>query len=552
MEQSLEQSLVQALEKARNFEAIVNHSRSVVMRWRVDSDYFIEYVTQNVEQFGFAADQLMSGEVAWTERLHPEDAEHFEAKLSAYLAADVDEYVLEYRILDRNDAVRWVTDRSHAFRDADGQITGYVSVIVDITERMQRERELELLATTAAALSKVLTQAQAQHLILRSVCQAFTTDTAAVASLTGAAGALHIDLGCGEWLAATGCTQPSSQGGAALVLTERQPQVSEELINNPFILTPALLQRARAAACAPLLVGESVSGVLAVARVKPFTPSDVRLLATLADMAAGALDRVAVMENLEQRVAQRTQDLMEANLHLERLAHHKDEFLATMSHELRTPLTAVLGLSEALETGVYDPLNQRQQRAVQVILQSGRHLLHLINDLLDLSRIEAGQLELQLEPCYLNMVCQSCISLLSEIAKSKGQQIIMEAPQSVVLTADTRRLHQLLLNLLGNASKFTPEGGTISLCVLGDTQTETVTIEVADTGIGIAEKDQERIFEPFVQLDSRLARQYMGTGLGLALVKRIAILHGGHIRVISQPEQGSRFVVTLPWHIPTA
>ena len=209
------------------------------------------------------------------------------------------------------------------------------------------------------------------------------------------------------------------------------------------------------------------------------------------------------------------------------------------------------GLSEALDTGVYGEINERQQRAIQVILQSGRHLLHLINDLLDLSRIEAGHLELQLEPCYLNLVCQSCISLLSEIVKGKNQQIVLDAQQNVILIADTRRLHQLLLNLLSNASKFTPEGGTIYLRVLADAEAQIVTLEVADTGIGIAEEDQERIFEPFVQLDSRLARQYTGTGLGLALVKRIATLHGGDIVVHSQPDQGSRFLVTLPWRKTT-
>ena len=158
MDVNLEQSLAQALEKARDLEAIVNHSRSVVMRWRAAPDFPIEYVTQNVEQFGFDPIQLMTCDAYWTDRLHPDDAEHFEEQLNAFLAADVDEYVLEYRILDRNNTVRWVTDRSHAFRNAEGQITGYVSVIVDISERMQRERELELLAATAAALSKVLTK----------------------------------------------------------------------------------------------------------------------------------------------------------------------------------------------------------------------------------------------------------------------------------------------------------------------------------------------------------------------------------------------------------
>ncbi len=420
-------------------------------------------------------------------------------------------------------------------------------MIVDISERMQRERELELLAATAAALSKVLTRVETEQVILAAVCQAFDTDTAAIAGADLEGGTLCVDLGCGEWAPATGHTQSIHEGIAGLVLSTRQPYVSDDIRSRPLLLRPDLVQRAVAAACVPMLSGDSAMGVLTVARAKVLSQSDVRLLATLGDMAASALNRVAVLATLEQRVAERTQDLMEANLRLEQLAHHKDEFLATMSHELRTPLTAVLGLSEALDTGVYGDINERQQRAIQVILQSGRHLLHLINDLLDLSRIEAGHLELQLEPCYLNLVCQSCMSLLSEIVKSKSQQIVLDAQQSVILIADTRRLHQLLLNLLSNASKFTPEGGTIYLRVGTDAETPAVTIEVADTGIGIAAEDQARIFEPFVQLDSSLARQYTGSGLGLALVKRIAMLHGGQIAVHSQPDQGSRFVVTLPW-----
>jgi signal transduction histidine kinase len=282
------------------------------------------------------------------------------------------------------------------------------------------------------------------------------------------------------------------------------------------------------------VVSDRAIGVLVAGRVTPFDVRSVRLLATLADIAAGALDRIHLLETLEQRVAQRTQDLLDANRRLEQLARHKDEFLATMSHELRTPLTAVLGLSEALDTGVYGEVNERQQRAVRVILQSGRHLLHLINELLDLSRIEAGHVDLQLEPCSVDMVCQSCLALVAEVAKNKAQQVRLDAPQPVMLLADTRR-------------KFTPHGGTITLSVHGDRYAGAVVIEVADTGIGIAAADQERIFEPFVQLDSSLARQYAGTGLGLALVKRIAGLHGGHVQVFSQPQQGSRFVVTLPW-----
>jgi signal transduction histidine kinase len=420
-------------------------------------------------------------------------------------------------------------------------------VIVDMSERMQREHELELLATTAAALGRCANPAETRELILDAVCQALDTGTAGIASANHEAGLLVVDSCRGEWAHAKGHTQPLGMGVAGEVLVTHEPYVSDDVRKDPRVVHAEFVRTMQAVACVPLLLGDRTIGVLAVGCSSPLDAANVRLLVTLAGMAAGALDRMLVLATLEQRVDQRTQELLEANRRLEQLAHHKDDFLATMSHELRTPLTAVLGLSEALNTGVYGQVNERQQHAIQVILQSGRHLLHLINGLLDLSRIEAGYADLHLEPCSLHLVAQSCVALITEMARAKQQQVMQDIPQPVTLVADTRRLHQLLLNLLSNASKFTPEGGTITLRVHGDRASNTVAIEVADTGIGIAEQDHARIFEPFVQLDASLSRQYAGTGLGLAMVQRIAALHGGRVEVFSRPGEGSRFVVTLPW-----
>jgi len=535
------------LDQAQSFEAIINHSRSVVMRWRATDDFPIDYVTQNVSVFGVDAAQLISGDAAWSDRLYKADLAEYQELLQRFLDANLDEYALEYRVLDRDNQARWVTDRSHAFRNAEGVITGYVSVIVDITERVQREHEFELLASTAASLNKANSLAAVQPIVLHAACDALDADMASIALANQEAGTLTITAGRGEWEQSVGHVQPLDQGVTGHVLRTRQPFVSDDVHNNPLVASPHLARNAQAVICVPLLVDDQALGVLAAGRALPLKAADVRLLATLADMAAGAIHRINVLETLEQRVAQRTQELLDANLRLEQLARHKDEFLATMSHELRTPLTAVLGMSEALDTGVYGPINERQQRAVRVILQSGRHLLHQINELLDLSRIESGRVDLQLDPCSVQMVCQSCVALMAEMTNSKQQQLMLDAPQSITMQADTRRLHQLLLNLLGNASKFTPQGGTIILRVRGDRPAATVVFEVVDTGIGIAAEDQQRIFEPFVQLDSSLSRQYTGSGLGLALVKRIAALHGGRVEVMSQPGQGSCFIVTLPW-----
>jgi PAS domain S-box-containing protein len=240
-------------------------------------------------------------------------------------------------------------------------------------------------------------------------------------------------------------------------------------------------------------------------------------------------------------------ELSAANAELARAARLKDEFLASMSHELRTPLTGILNLSEALQEQVYGPLTDKQQQSLRTIEESGRHLLDLINDILDLSRIEAGQLQLHLDNCLAAEVCQSSLQLIKGMAHKKRQQLAFVIhPPGIELVADARRLKQMLFNLLGNAVKFTPAGGNIGLQVTGDEAAGVVRFSVWDTGIGIAATDLPKLFRPFTQLDSRLSRQYSGTGLGLSLVQRMTDLHGGSISVESTPGQGSRFTITLP------
>ena len=244
-------------------------------------------------------------------------------------------------------------------------------------------------------------------------------------------------------------------------------------------------------------------------------------------------------------------ELSATNAALAKAVRLKDEFLASMSHELRTPLTGILNLSEALQEQVYGPLNERQLKSLHTIEESGRHLLELINDILDLSKIEAGQFDLQLEKCVVGDVCRSSLQLIKGMANKKHQLISFTInPPAINLCADARRLKQMLFNLLGNAVKFTSAGGNIGLQVEGDTETGVVRFSVWDTGIGIAADDLSKLFKPFTQLDSSLARHYSGTGLGLSLVQRMADLHGGCVSVESTPGQGSRFTITLPWVVP--
>ncbi|MBE0697566.1 MAG: response regulator, partial [Anaerolineaceae bacterium] len=251
---------------------------------------------------------------------------------------------------------------------------------------------------------------------------------------------------------------------------------------------------------------------------------------------------------LAQRVEERTAELSAANAQLARAARLKDTFLASMSHELRTPLNAILNISETLQEQVYGEMNPTQQKSLHRIEESGRHLLVLINDILDLSKIGAGKLELIWDLVAVSLLCQASLQFIDEAARKKNQKVHLTIDPDVKnVWADQRRLKQILVNLLSNAVKFTPQDGEVSLIVTGDKVRKQVRFTVSDTGIGISPDRMEYLFKPFIQLDNSLARQYEGTGLGLALVYSLIELHGGGIRVESEVNKGSQFMVTLRW-----
>ncbi len=257
--------------------------------------------------------------------------------------------------------------------------------------------------------------------------------------------------------------------------------------------------------------------------------------------------------SLARQVEEQTADLRIANAQLERAARLKDEFLANMSHELRTPLNAILGLSEMLHDEVYGTLNEKQQKAMQTIAESGSHLLALINDILDLAKVGAGKTELDITPVVLESVCQTSLRLIRQNAYKKQITVSERLDERVTrIHADERRLKQMLVNLLSNAVKFTPEGGSVGLEVRLDEEQHAINFTIWDTGIGIAPDDLPRLFQPFEQIDSSLSRRYEGTGLGLVLVARLAEMHGGSISVESEEGKGSRFTITLPTRPPAA
>jgi PAS domain S-box-containing protein len=254
---------------------------------------------------------------------------------------------------------------------------------------------------------------------------------------------------------------------------------------------------------------------------------------------------------LAQRVEERTADLRAAYEELVKAARLKDEFLAAVSHEFRTPLQAILGFTENLAEGITGPVNERQGRYLGLIMDSGQHLLALINDILDFTKSEAGPARLELSAVPVARLCESSLGMVRSAAQHKRLHTALSLQDhDLALYADERIVKQILVNLLSNAVKFTPVGGSIGLEAYRSVDSTQVCFTVWDTGIGIDEKDRERLFQPFVQLDAGLNRQYGGTGLGLALAARLAGVHGGTIELESTVGSGSRFTLSLPLRRP--
>src|SRR5215813_7085929 len=290
----------------------------------------------------------------------------------------------------------------------------------------------------------------------------------------------------------------------------------------------------RSALSVPLLREEEVIGTLTLTRRTPgeFAPEIVELLKTFATQSALAIQNARLFREIEDKGRE-----------LELASKHKSQFLANMSHELRTPLNAILGYTELLLDGIYGEVPEKARETMGRIERSGRHLLALINDVLDLSKIEAGQLTLSLADYSLSEIVNTVVTAMEPLAAEKGLalQVALE-PSLPLARGDDRRLSQVLLNLVGNAVKFTDAG---EVRIEGKVSDGAFLVSVSDTGPGIAAEHQTSIFDEFQQVDSSNTRKKGGTGLGLSIARRILALHGGRIWVESAPGEGATFSFTL-------
>jgi len=303
----------------------------------------------------------------------------------------------------------------------------------------------------------------------------------------------------------------------------------------------------------PLESPNRVVGALTLGRktVKPFTDLEQALVRVIANQAAISVDNAALHASAQrqlQEIALQKHELEVANAQIRENSRLKSEFLANMSHELRTPLNSILGFSEILKDNLAGKMTpQQEQECLQNIHSSGRHLLNLVNDVLDLSKIEAGRLELQYEEFQVGTCLAEVLTVVRPLSERAGVNLVVELDnETALLRADKGKFKQILYNLISNAIKFTPEGGQAVIKTRTKPRAGQLVLQIKDSGIGIDPEHHDQIFSEFFQVQAAADRQFEGTGLGLALVKRLVGLHGGTIKVDSQLGRGANFTVTLP------
>jgi signal transduction histidine kinase len=427
-----------------------------------------------------------------------------------------------------------------------------------------RNRELERLRGVAATLLAGSELSGLLQEIADAAAELLQAEGGGVTLVVEEGRFVRIAAATGPLAKAKGALIPVDTSLLGTVVTTGTPMVTHDIEGDPrSYRIPGLEVSLRTAAIVPLRSAGVVIGTVSVYNHRdgrPFGDPDLQLLETLGDQVVVGLDRAAVLDEI--RRSERT--LAARNAELQRATRLKSEFLANMSHELRTPLNAIIGFSDLMLTEGVGPVTAQQREFLEAILRNGRHLLELISGILDLSKIEAGRMSLSLSPTDLREAITGAVADTESLRRAKRQSVWLELDDSPLhVVADGVRVRQVLFNLLSNASKFTGEGGSIILSALSTraplappaerageerklvTQ-DVVWVAVADTGIGIAPQDMSKLFREFSQVDSTASRQAQGTGLGLALSKKLVELHGGTIGAESLPGRGSTFWFILP------
>lgn len=635
----------------RQHNLVLQMSNVVLFRWRVEPGWPVDLVTENVDQFGYSADELLTGSLLFADIMHPDDIERVGREVEEHIACRHDSYEQEYRIICRDGSVRWVYDRSVVERDESGSVESIQGVVIDITERRRVERELAESATLLREITAQVPGAVYQYRVrpdgtrefpyisegVRELCgldpRDVMVDASAVmsktihedyamveASIIESARTLspwncefriRLDDGSVRWIGGHSIPRREPDGsilwhGLITDITARKS--TEENMRRLTDLMERTNVIARVGGWELDVETESLymsSEVYRILGIEPgvrvslggvmgyFTPESRVKLADAVRCASergdpydlevelvtargkgiwvraqgeavwsggriikvrGALHDINDQYIARRELARRAKEFELLRDAAEASNRAKSEFVANMSHEIRTPLTAILGFAELLLEGDNSPEGAEHRRqAVDTIRAAGQHLLTIINDILDISKIEAGRMKIDRVETHLPDLLAETITLMSVRAESKGIVLSsrVAAPIPVRVNVDPTRLRQALLNLIGNAVKFTEVGRVhVVIDVLGQPGEQELVVDIEDTGPGIEENQRDRLFANFSQADSSLRRRHGGTGLGLAISRRcIELLGGGVTLERTEPGVGSCFRIRLPLEV---
>ena len=524
------------------------------------------YVSPAYEKvWGRSCQSLYNHPRSFLDAIHPEDRDRVAAAIAQQSMGEYDE---QYRILRPDGSLRWIHDRAVPVRNQLGEVYRIAGVAEDITRRKQAELQVQRLNRFYAALSstnEAIVRVGDAASLFRRVCDIAVRDAGFTLAWIGKAD--------GEWIeviASAGPARGYLEGLRISVRADLQEgqgpsgrvyRSGERMICNDFLhsdITRPWSARAAsfgisASAVFPLFKAGNVYAILNIytGEMNIFQQEEVRLLDQMAVDISFALDHLQQQADLQQakveledRVRQRTEQLEVAKARAEKADRLKSAFLATMSHELRTPLNSIIGFTGILLQQLPGSLNNEQMKQMTIVKQASNHLLALINDVLDISKVEAGELKLQFRKFELTGLLSRISALFEAEARRRGVRLLLErSADRIEFTGDERRIEQVLNNLLSNALKFTREG-TIRLSC---TQTQSgVSISVSDTGIGIKAEDMDKLFQPFSRINAVERQAYEGTGLGLAITRHLVEGMGGRVAAESQWGKGSRFTITLP------
>lgn len=544
---------------------------------------------------GLSADEALG--FGWLKAVHPDDKTFLEANWLEDTRKQVVS-TADYRFIRPDGSIIWVVGQAVPELNADNEVIGYVGTITDITERKNYEAALQravIAERDALAVAKTIHSANlalSRSLNLDEIMESLLDHLSAIVPFDSASVMLlenehqltvYALRGYKDW--------DSSIPVRSIYFDARNTPIISAVLENSRCVTidntgqypdwkhPFGLQFGISWMGVPLKAGGQVLGLYSLNKSAPgfFTPEYQELAETIAAQAAVAIQNARFHSELQRhaaelelRVAERTAELEKRVLEVETLNNTmlglledfkeavkkaesadrlKSAFLATMSHELRTPLNSIIGFSGILLQKMVGPLSEEQEKQLKMVQDSAKHLLELINDILDISKIEADQLVISPEVIDLGIIIQKSIEKVTPMAEKKALRLSsVVTPQKIEINADRRRVEQILLNLLNNAVKFTEQGEISLECRVENDQ---VVIRVKDTGIGIKAEDLPALFKPFRQIDTGITRQYEGTGLGLSICKRLVELMGGEIWAESEYGNGSIFSFTLPFQKDT-